>query len=510
MDDEKYLLYQRGNLNFFALSCFFTVKKQYRKLVSKDFGEFICATKGDHLFWMYEKKWLLREGSRIVRQMINNKSFKKDFILTWNQQVVFCDNFINKFRSIKLKNKNYAELLQLSIEIKKTLEPYLVFTGLTLDFLDEIVFYEMKDILSKKIQKNFEEKFSQITTAIETTYTNKRDLSFWKIFNIIEANKNLRKVFLNENLKIIKKAVRSQKIIYKMILDHLDSFWWIKLGWSPLTAETETVLINEIKNALINKKNAKKEIRLISSRSALIVQSKKDVLKKLKINDSHFNRLLNLLEEMAIYHDQRKEYQVKMLYCAFQILKEISVRDKKISFNDLLWYSKDEVIEYLKFYKRLSLHEIKLRKQATINHEDKSGIYRKFGAKAEEDFKKYIDGNNFKKEIKETKEIIRTVAYRGQVSGIVKMAYSSKELIKKMNKGDVMVTSMTLPDFVPAMKKAAAIITDEGGITCHAVIISRELGIPCIIGTKIATKVLKDGQLVEVDANLGVVRILKK
>jgi len=60
------------------------------------------------------------------------------------------------------------------------------------------------------------------------------------------------------------------------------------------------------------------------------------------------------------------------------------------------------------------------------------------------------------------------------------------------------------------MKKASAIVTDDGGITCHAAIVSRELGKPCIIGTKIATKVLHDGDLVEVDADNGVVRILEK
>lgn len=60
------------------------------------------------------------------------------------------------------------------------------------------------------------------------------------------------------------------------------------------------------------------------------------------------------------------------------------------------------------------------------------------------------------------------------------------------------------------MKKAAAIITDEGGITCHAAIVSRELNIPCIIGTKVATKILKDGDLVEVNAEKGVVKIINK
>ncbi|NTU99308.1 hypothetical protein HGA64_04895, partial [Candidatus Falkowbacteria bacterium] len=64
-------------------------------------------------------------------------------------------------------------------------------------------------------------------------------------------------------------------------------------------------------------------------------------------------------------------------------------------------------------------------------------------------------------------------------------------------------------DFAQAMKKAAAFVTDEGGVTCHAAILARELKKPCIIGTKIATSVLQDGDLVEVDADNGVVRILK-
>ena len=69
---------------------------------------------------------------------------------------------------------------------------------------------------------------------------------------------------------------------------------------------------------------------------------------------------------------------------------------------------------------------------------------------------------------------------------------------------------MTRPEFLPAMKKASAIVTDEGGITSHAAIVSRELGIPCIIGTKNATEILKNGDLVEVKANHNMVVILEK
>jgi pyruvate,water dikinase len=74
----------------------------------------------------------------------------------------------------------------------------------------------------------------------------------------------------------------------------------------------------------------------------------------------------------------------------------------------------------------------------------------------------------------------------------------------------IIVSASTHPDDLPIMKSAVAIVTDEGGILSHAAIVSRELKKPCIIGTKIATKVLKDGDLVEVDAEKGIVRIIEK
>ncbi len=85
--------------------------------------------------------------------------------------------------------------------------------------------------------------------------------------------------------------------------------------------------------------------------------------------------------------------------------------------------------------------------------------------------------------------------------------------ISRIEDGDVIVTVMTNPDMVPAMRRACAVVTDEGGRTCHAAIVSRELGIPCIVGTKTATESLKEGMSVTVDATRGVVyegKVLKK
>ena len=92
----------------------------------------------------------------------------------------------------------------------------------------------------------------------------------------------------------------------------------------------------------------------------------------------------------------------------------------------------------------------------------------------------------------------------GMASGSVKIILDLDEL-DKIEDGDIMVTTMTTPDMVPAMRKSSGIITDEGGVTCHASIISRELGIPCVVGTGEATNVLNDKQEVTIDGKKGLV-----
>ncbi|RQW81181.1 MAG: phosphoenolpyruvate synthase [Methanothrix sp.] len=92
----------------------------------------------------------------------------------------------------------------------------------------------------------------------------------------------------------------------------------------------------------------------------------------------------------------------------------------------------------------------------------------------------------------------------GVATGIVRIITSGRDL-DKVKQGDIMVTKMTMPDMVPGMKRAGAIVTDEGGMACHAAIVSRELGCPAVVGTKKATSVLKDGMEITVDGGKGIV-----
>ncbi|MFN0070113.1 MAG: phosphoenolpyruvate synthase [Chloroflexota bacterium] len=102
-------------------------------------------------------------------------------------------------------------------------------------------------------------------------------------------------------------------------------------------------------------------------------------------------------------------------------------------------------------------------------------------------------------------ELVRGIGSSpGRVSGAVRIVINTADT-DRIGPGDILVTGMTSPDWVPFVRRAGAIVTDSGGMTSHAAIVSRELGLPCIVGTRQATSVLRDGDIVTVDGGLGVV-----
>jgi pyruvate,water dikinase len=119
--------------------------------------------------------------------------------------------------------------------------------------------------------------------------------------------------------------------------------------------------------------------------------------------------------------------------------------------------------------------------------------------------------NFFSKQVKKVvkpklpRHITGSIAFSGIARGTVRIINMPTDMVK-MKSGDILVSDATAPNLMPVIRLAAAIVTNEGGLTCHAAIVSRELKIPCVIGTKIATQVLKDGDRVEVDANKGLIR----
>lgn len=117
-------------------------------------------------------------------------------------------------------------------------------------------------------------------------------------------------------------------------------------------------------------------------------------------------------------------------------------------------------------------------------------------------------------EVPETTTLRGRAAYPGNVTGKVRIINAwtpdQMKVVMDMKKGEILVTGMTRPHLIQAMHKAAAIVTDEGGVASHAAILCREMKKPCVIGTKIATKIFKNGDTIEVDAEKGIVKKISK
>jgi pyruvate,water dikinase len=153
---------------------------------------------------------------------------------------------------------------------------------------------------------------------------------------------------------------------------------------------------------------------------------------------------------------------------------------------------------------KIDRDELTKRTESCVYYVEKGNDEVFTGQKAEE-FKKLVA----QKEVEDVDEFSGQTGCIGKAAGEVKIVIRPADM-QKMNDGDILVSIATDPDIVPAMKKAAAFVTEQGGVTSHAAIVAREMGKPCVIGTKIATRVLKDGDYVEVDATKGVVKIISK
>ena len=253
----------------------------------------------------------------------------------------------------------------------------------------------------------------------------------------------------------------------------------------------------------------KKRFQELRRRSALVKKQSKNEAQNCPsaVLSSATIKLAEEIKFLTIWQDERK---VNILRAVGGIAKVIKVVSQRL-------HVKETLLNYL------TLHEITA--MATL---DRLSFLRKELIKREKGVFIVSDRNGEHVYIGKDYQYARSLFKRAGKSDLLRsstelhgiiaslgIAYGpviickTKKAMSRVRQGDILVTSMTRPEFMPVLRKAAAIITDEGGITCHAAIVSRELGIPCIIGTKIATKVLKDGDMVEVNANHGWVRKIK-
>ena len=240
------------------------------------------------------------------------------------------------------------------------------------------------------------------------------------------------------------------------------------------------------------------------------------ILKSRKAHREEYEKLLAHLSDdpylVAIARSANeavffRSYRTEMFYSSpgynQQLLNEAAKRLGLSGSKEIVWLYGKEVLDLLTSGTEADKDLIERRKEAYCYLSDFDGGYYSWdGEEARQALAAYLGVEDEQEAVTEVKG---SGAFLGNVSGKVVVLQNAAES-GKVQDGDILITHATNVDFVPVLRKVSAIVTEEGGILSHAAIISRELRIPCVIGTKIATKVFKDGDMVEVDAQKGIVR----
>jgi phosphohistidine swiveling domain-containing protein len=302
-------------------------------------------------------------------------------------------------------------------------------------------------------------------------------------------------------LKLLKYTQHNhdKELLRRKIKQHVEQFAWVYYGYMG-PAFTEKRVLKELRALRKGKVRPSVKLSEIAKNARQVKEKMKKAEKELKLTAREkqlFEALRNTIRMKII----RKDALTFVFYALEKPLREVAKR-AKISLANLQYALPSEFDKVLKGNKKIIEDLPKRRKYAV--YADLPGKPQLLtGQKARKLFKTIYR----EEKLSGTAELKGQIACPGKRTGKVKIINLPKEMVK-MKPGDILVSIATTPDIVPAMKKAAAIVTEQGGITSHAAIVSRELGIPCVIGTKIATKVFKDGDFVEVDANKGIVRKL--
>ena len=227
-----------------------------------------------------------------------------------------------------------------------------------------------------------------------------------------------------------------------------------------------------------------------------------ELIELLKPNEEE-KHFLTLSPYITFFKDWRDDVRRAHAF-HWSFLFEVMGKYFGIDFRDLGYLTLDEIETSLK-QNWLEAEPIRFRKEHACVIGRQNDMIHVFenGLEAYQTIMKSMDVPEINQQIK------GLIAQPGKITGRVRIITTFHD-IKKVEQGDILVANTTHPNYLPAMQKAAAFVTNEGGIICHAAIVAREMKKPCIVGTKIATKVLKDGDLVEVDAEKGIVSILKR
>lgn len=360
----------------------------------------------------------------------------------------------------------------------------------------------LKDYLSKHFSENdFKKYYSLFTKPTANSFAQDQEEDLLRLMKKYWHQKDWR---IDVADKDIEELTKKYSGFIKDLERHTAKHSWVYYSYNG-PEFTENNFLDFVKDYL--RKNQDPDDILVAAdfKKKDIEEQKKIFFSKFKPN-SYEKDMLELAGIFVWGKPRRKDYQSKSYFHAKKLQLEVAKR-LNLSLEQIRYAPFDMIKNCLLRNQEPDTRIINSIKKFHVIFPKPDGSVVFLHGKDAYDFDKKVKRPH-KMTTGDTHEINGVVACPGKAKGEVKIVNDIPD-IPKMAYGNILVSISTTPNIVTAMKKAAAIVTNEGGLTCHAAIVSRELNIPCIVGTKIATQVLKDGDRVEVDANRGIVKKVK-
>lgn len=346
--------------------------------------------------------------------------------------------------------------------------------------------------------------FSIFTTPVKNSFSLDQEEALLRLATELFNDASVRTLFVSAKAQdIVTQLPSISSAAWKKLQEHTAEFSWVYYVYQG-PAYTEVQFADFLKQiALSGKDPSAQLVELHLARKALLAE--RDTLIARLAPDEREKKLLLLVAEFVWSKPRRKDYQSKSYFHVETFFRELA-RRADISLRHARSATQEQIARMLRGEKI----ETKLLQSQYLFHvvvgEGSERERVLVGTDAEAFMSRVTEEQGVSVDMD---EIRGSTAFPGSARGIVCVVNRSED-IDKMQPGAILVSIATTPSIVVAMKRAAAIVTDEGGLTCHAAIVSRELKIPCVVGTKIASQALKDGDEVEVDAVNGIVKVLKR
>lgn len=301
--------------------------------------------------------------------------------------------------------------------------------------------------------------------------------------------------------------ISAQPDSFDVLKNIVSSYGFLNWGYFGGDLVDEKYVRKEINDLLKDEKKFDEEMRKcnelqsqISLRNSLLRDSK-----------SESSQLADIMGHSSVMRFDLQTCMLCILKYADNFIRAVKEKHS-LTTDEINSYYYDEIIDFIQNGRTKKGDILAERQKGFLTVWSQNGTVNYIAEEAHNQIKDLLEFRA--NEIKFTHEVKGNVASWpdkniSEVVGrafVLTSAFDAEEELKKFNEGDILVATQTHPNLVPQMKKASAVVTDEGGITCHAAIVSRELGKPCIIGTKLSSKIFKTGDLIKADLKNATVK----